>query len=52
MVCLTDANHASTIPMFVSGNQVYNPQVTMTKHEVSFVDAGGATIRVAFYEGE
>jgi hypothetical protein len=50
IVCLTDANHASTIPMFVRGNQVYDPQVTMTKHEVSFVDSDGATIRVAFYE--
>jgi hypothetical protein len=50
MVCLTDANHASTIPMFVSGNQVYDPQVTLTKHEVSFVDRDGATVRVVFYE--
>jgi hypothetical protein len=52
MVCLTEANHASTIPMFVSGNQVYDPQVTMTKHEVSFVDGYGATVRVVFYERE
>ena len=52
MVCLTEANHASTIPMFVSGNQVYDPQVTMTKHEVSFVDGDGATVRVVFYERE
>jgi len=50
VVCLTDASHASIIPMFVSGNEVYDPQVTMTKHEVSFVDGTGATIRVVFYE--
>jgi hypothetical protein len=50
MVCLTEANHASTIPMFVSGNQVYDPQVTMTKHEVSFVDGDSATVLVVFYE--
>ncbi len=50
MACLTDANHASTIPMFVSGNEVYDPQVTMTKHDVTFVDGDGATIRVVFYQ--
>jgi hypothetical protein len=50
MACLTDANHASTIPMFVSGDEVYNPQVTMTKHEMSYVDSDGATVRVVFYQ--
>jgi hypothetical protein len=50
MVCLTDADHASTIPMFLSGSEVYDPQVTMTSHEISFVNGDGATIRVVFYE--
>lgn len=50
MVCLTDASHASTIPMFVSGNELYDPQVNMTKHEVSYVDSDGATIRIVFYQ--
>ena len=50
MVCMTDADHASTIPMFLSGSQAYNPQVTMTNQAVSFGNGDGATIRVVFYE--
>lgn len=52
MVCLTDADHASIIPMYLSGSEVYDPQVSMSKHAASFVNRDGATIRVVFYESK
>ena len=52
VACLTDADRASTIPMFDSGSASYDPQVTMNSREVSFVDRDGATIHVVFHEAQ
>jgi hypothetical protein len=46
MVCLTDADHATTLPMKWIGKGKYNPRVTMTTAEASFVDGDGATMQV------
>ena len=51
MVCLTDADRAATIPMDWTGNSgrhkgKYDPRVSMTSREVSFVNGDGVTIRV------
>jgi hypothetical protein len=46
MVCLTDADHATVLPMEWSGKGKYNPRVTMTSTEVSFADGDGATMQV------
>ena len=46
MVCLTDADHATALPMEWSGKGKYNPRVTMTSAEVSFADGDGATMQV------
>ena len=43
---MTDAVHATTLPMEWSGKGRYDPKVTMTNREVSFVDGDGATVRV------
>ena len=51
IVCLADADHASTIPLDWTGNSgrgrgKYDPQVTMSGRRVNFVDGAGATMRV------
>jgi hypothetical protein len=46
MACLTDADHATTLPIEWSGKGRYDPRVSMTHREVSFVDGDGATVRV------
>ena len=51
LVCLADADHASTIPLDWTGNSgrgrgKYDPQVTMSGRRVNFVDGAGATMRV------
>jgi hypothetical protein len=51
MMCLTDADHASVIPLNWNGNSgkgrgKYDPAVTMTDREVTYMDADGATMRV------
>jgi hypothetical protein len=51
MVCLADAEHPPTIAMDWIGNSgrrkgKYDPRVTMTGREVSFVNGDGATVRV------
>jgi hypothetical protein len=51
LVCLTDGDHASNIPLNWNDNSgkvrgKYDPAVTMTGREVSYMDADGATIRV------
>jgi hypothetical protein len=46
MACLTDADHATTLPIDWTGKGKYNPKVSMTNREVSFVDGDGATVRV------
>jgi hypothetical protein len=51
MVCLADADHPSTIAMDWTGNSgrhkgKYDPRVSMSGREVSFVNGDGATVRV------
>jgi hypothetical protein len=51
MVCLADADHPPTIAMDWTGNSgrrkgKYDPRVSMSGREVSFVDGDGATVRV------
>ncbi len=46
MACLTDADHATTLPVEWNGKGKYDPRVSVTSREVSFVDGDGATIRV------
>ena len=46
--CLTSDDHAPTFPMNWTGKGTYDPQVTMTATEVTFVDGNGAVIRVVF----
>ena len=51
MVCLTDADRAATIPLDWTGNSgrhkgKYDPRVSMTSREVSFVNGDGMTVRV------
>ena len=51
IVCLTDADRASIIPLDWTGNSgrgkgKYDPHVSMTGREVSFVNGDGATMRV------
>jgi hypothetical protein len=46
MACLTDADHASTIPINRTATRNYEPNVTMSEHEVSFIAGDGSTMRV------
>jgi hypothetical protein len=51
MVCLADADHPPTIAMDWTGNSgrhkgKYDPRVSMSGREVSFVNGDGATVRV------
>jgi hypothetical protein len=46
MACLTDADHATTLPLEWNGKGKYDPRVSMSHREVSFVDGDGATMRV------
>ncbi|MGP8259188.1 MAG: hypothetical protein ACLQM6_04455 [Acidobacteriaceae bacterium] len=50
MVCVTDADRASIIPLdwnsYGTSRGKYDPVVTMTGREVTYMDADGATIRV------
>ena len=51
VVCLADADRASTSPIDWTGNNgrskgKYDPRVSMTSRTVSFVDGDGATMRV------
>ncbi len=51
LVCLTDADHPATIAMDWAGNSgrhkgKYEPRVSMTGREVSFLDGDGAAMRV------
>jgi hypothetical protein len=50
MLCLTDADHASTIPLNWNGNSgkgkgKYDPRVSMTGSGVTYVDGDGETMR-------
>jgi hypothetical protein len=46
MACLTDADHATTLPLDWTGKGRYDPRVAMSKGAVSYVDGDGATIRI------
>jgi len=46
MVCLADADHATTFPIEWNGKGRYDPKVAMTSRELSFVAGDGATIKV------
>ena len=46
MACLTDADHATTLPLEWNGKGKYDPRVSMSHREVSFVDGDGAALRV------
>jgi hypothetical protein len=46
LACLTDAERAGAVPLVWTGKGKYDPKVTMTNREVSFVDGTGAKMRV------
>ena len=50
IACLTDADHASIIPLdwnsYGTKNGTYDPKVSMSGREVTYLDADGATMRV------
>jgi len=51
VVCLADADHAPIYPMDWNGNSGrgkgrYDPQVSMTGREVTYMDGDGAAVRV------
>jgi hypothetical protein len=45
LVCMVDADRATLLPMEWSGKGKYDPRVTMTSREVTFVDGDGTTVR-------
>jgi hypothetical protein len=49
IACLTDADHASIIPLdrnsYGTKNGTYDPRVSMSSREVTYLDADGATMR-------
>lgn len=46
MACLTEANVAPVVPVVWTGKGKYEPQVTIARGEVSFVDGDGSRMRV------
>jgi hypothetical protein len=46
MACLADDDRAATVPLVWTGKGKYDPRVTMTKREISFVDGDGSRVRV------
>lgn len=46
MACLTRDDHAPANPIVRISRSKYDPEVTMTSREVSFVDAAGTRVRV------
>ena len=46
MACLTSDDRAPVLPLEWKGKGKYNPQVTMTNKEVSFLDVDGSRVRV------
>lgn len=46
LACLTSDDRAPKLPVAWTGKGKYSPQVTMTNHEVSFVDGDGSKVRV------
>ena len=46
MACLANGDQAATQPLHYAGKGKYNPQVFMTKYEVTFTDIDGTHVRV------
>ena len=46
MACMTDADHASTLPLDRTAPGAYDPRTTMTSTDVTFVDGLGRTVHV------
>lgn len=46
MACMTDADHATALPLDHTGPGAYDPRTSMSDREVTFIDGTGATIRV------
>jgi hypothetical protein len=46
MMCLADGDHAQTYPIEGVGKHRYDPRVSMTNREVSFVGGDGTAMRV------
>jgi len=53
IACLTDADHASIIPLdwnsYGTKNGAYDPRVSMSSREVTYLDADGATMRAELH---
>jgi hypothetical protein len=47
MACMTDADHATTLPLDHTGPGAYDPRTTMSSTAVSFVDGEGRAVNVA-----
>lgn len=46
MACMTDADHASTLPLDLSKPGPYQPHTTMSSREVSFLDGDGRHVDI------
>lgn len=46
MVCMTDADHAATLPVPWTGSGTYDPNVLMSTRAVSFVNGDGAQVLI------
>lgn len=49
MVCLTRDDHAPASPLLHTGKGKYDPKVTMTSREVSFIDGDGSKLRIELH---
>ncbi len=47
LACMTDADHATTLPLDHTGPGAYDPRTTMTNREVDFVDGEGHAVHVS-----
>ncbi len=46
MACMTDADHATTVPLDLTGGGTYEPHTAMTNREVSFTDGHNEAIQI------
>ncbi|MDP9038240.1 MAG: hypothetical protein M3O02_03065 [Acidobacteriota bacterium] len=46
MACMTDADHATALPLDHTGPGAYDPRTSMSSRVVSFADGEGHTLRV------
>jgi hypothetical protein len=47
MACMTDADHATALPLDHTGPGSYEPRTTMSSAQVNFVDGTGRTVHVS-----